>query len=134
MRLLYANQQENRFAISATIDDLIALIDLGYTIHGRSKEKPYIGKPLTARDLRFMDTVAMAENNFTTRCIVFEATYILLGGEIAAIISPPISEEKKSRDDNLFTMYLLALIWGEKPLTQAALKLIEDVKSWKQSN
>lgn len=134
MRLLYANQQENRFAISATINDLIALLSMGYTIHGRSQEEPYMGKPFSAGDLRFMDAVAMAEHNFNDRCIVFEATYILRGEELAAIISPPIMIEKQRRNHDLYNEYLLALIWGEKPLTQAALKLIEDVKTWKQSN
>jgi len=136
MKLLY--EQQNGFGISATINDLIALLSLGYTIYGRSIEEPYIGRPYSAKELRTVHASAKKAHDFSQRCIAFDPTYLQIGEELAGIISPPLldyplSDENPKKED-VFTCYLISLIWGEKPLTQAALKLIEDVRSWKQSN
>lgn len=136
MRLLY--EQQNGFGISATINDLIALLSLGYTIYGRSIEEPYIGKSYSAKELRTVHALAKTAQDFSQRCIAFDPTYLQIGEELAGIISPPLSDYPRSDEDpkkeNIFSCYLISLIWGEKPLTQAALTLIEDVRTWKQSN
>ncbi|MBN2389933.1 MAG: hypothetical protein JXR84_04375 [Anaerolineae bacterium] len=113
------------------IEDLWSVVEHGFTIHARplhpSQGEEY-GRKLSLTELRELGKQVRETNGYGERCTVFNAPYLLLNGELAGVIFPPMSNTNGS-----YGQYSIGLSWEDgdfvKPLPVGAVKLIELVKT-----
>lgn len=122
MRLL--QHEKNNYLILATLDDLLGLVQAGFTIHGQ--EGDGFGRPRTAAELIARGKRMWEEEQSSLRNIEWGSPYLFWEGELAGVISTPMAHHS---DSDYWSQFHISLQWShsdgfDRPLPAGALKLI----------